>query len=299
MRHTSILLVLLLLAGVASGDDAPSPRAIQEAIGRGADWLTAHASETFRSEKWHDTLELTMYTLAHTNVDRTSEVYQEGLQKLQTCKLAYTYRVAMLAMALEHINPWLYRQRLVGCAQWLVDTQLAGGEWGYPGSIQGPDVQPTPIPAEPLAEGEVEGAGREPIVIERQSDPASFGDAKGDFSNTQFAILGLRACRDAKIEIPKETWQAALDYMLAFQQEDGGWGYVYAGEQDGASYASLTCAGIVGAAICLHALGKTPRSHPAVKKALRWLGKHWDATRNVGLERSNIIGPSTWQYYHL
>jgi hypothetical protein len=72
------------------------------------------------------------------------------------------------------------------------------------------------------------------------------------------------------------------------------------GEQDVASFASLTAAGTVGVALCLHGLGKgSPRSHPAVKKALAWFAKRWDPSENVGIDYSTFIQVSTWQYYHL
>jgi hypothetical protein len=72
------------------------------------------------------------------------------------------------------------------------------------------------------------------------------------------------------------------------------------GGQDEASYASLTCAGICSAAICLHALGtKDVRSDAVVKRGLAWLRKNLDIGRNVGIDQSVVIGPSAWQYYHL
>jgi hypothetical protein len=192
-------------------------------------------------------------------------------------------------MVLSELNPRQYEARLAHCAQWLVDTQLAGGEWGYPGTIDGPGRQPYPANVK----------APEGTVVRRSEERATFEGEKGDFSNTQFAILGLRACRDAGIEIPKETWKDALAYLLKFQRKDGGWGYVYSGTQDEASYASLTCAGLCSVTICLHALGKKPASHGAVKKGLAWLEKYWTPDENFGVQRSTMLGPSSWQYYHL
>jgi hypothetical protein len=201
------------------------------------------------------------------------------------------------------VNPRLYRTRLAHCAQWLVDTQLAGGEWGYPGAFQGPErmvegmrVAPPPPPED---DGKPGSAGPR-IVITRRTSMTSDRVLRGDFSNTQFAILGLRACREAGIELPKETWTAALAYLRKFQRPEGGWGYVVQGNQDGASYASLTCAGTCSVAICLSALGtKDVRGDAGVKKALAWLDKNFDVARNVGIDKSEVVGPSPWQYYHL
>ncbi len=36
-----------------------------------------------------------------------------------------------------------------------------------------------------------------------------------------------------------------------------------------------------------------------MKKALSWLKKNWQPSRNQFVDESSIIAPSTWQYYHL
>jgi hypothetical protein len=293
-----VLLLPWLAAPPARAGEEPSVQAVHRAIRAGADWLKQQHGGDFETRTWHEPVELVVLTLSHAGVPLSDPVLAKGLATIETVPLQFTYRVSVLAMALERINSRKYRERLAHCAQWLVDTQLAAGEWGYPGSIRGPDQQPgaVSVPEPTRAEGAEADA---PIVIERKIDVALYGGAKGDFSNTQFAVLGLRACRDAGIEIPRATWQAAYDYMRKTQRADGGWGYVYFGEQDDASYASLTCAGLSGAAICLHALKKGPAKDAVVKKARAWLDEHFDATRNVGIDRSAILGPSSWETYHL
>src|SRR6185436_10116322 len=124
--------------------------------------------------------------------------------------------------------------------------------------------------------------------------------AKGDLSNTQFALLGLKACADAGIEIPKETWGAALAYVLAAQFPDGGWGYFFAGKQDSVSYAAMTCAGVASIAICRHALNqKEPSKDPAVKAAMGWLGLAFSADKNAKVEQSTTADSLRWHYYYL
>lgn len=304
MRPPSLLLVicpcvLLLLPGASAvADDGPSPAEVHRAIAAGAAWLGQEHAGGFHARTFTDPVELVVLTLSHAGVPHTDPVMAQGIQTLETVPLAFTYRVSVLAMALERINSRKYRGRLAHCAQWLVDTQLAGGEWGYPGSIQGPDRQPQATEVE-APEAADDGTASGTVRIERKVDVASYGRTKGDFSNTQFAILGLRACRDAGIEAPRETWQAAYEYLARTQRKDGGWGYVYAGEQDDASYASLTAAGLASAAICLHVLGKPVESNRVVKKARAWLDANFDPARNAGIDRSAIIGPSSWQTYHL
>ena len=299
MRRTILVSLLLvsLFALPARGDDGPSVQAVHRAIHAGAGWLKSEYDGEFETRTWHDPAELVVLTLTHAGVGPTDPVLAKGLAAIEKAPLQFTYRVSVLAMALEQINARKYRARLAHCAQWLVDTQLAGGEWGYPGAIRGPDSQPQAVGVPEPTPGD--GAADAPIEIERQIDVALYGEAKGDFSNTQFAVLGLRACRDAGIVVPRKTWQAAYDYMRKTQRKDGGWGYVYFGKQDDASYASLTAAGVAGAAICLHAMKKSPASNAVVKKAKAWLDEHFDPTRNTGIDRSAILGPSSWETYHL
>ncbi len=302
----TFLLVPLILAVAAlplsAKDEKPSPKRVRDAIDRGAAWLTKRYAEGFEITASIATPEIVLLTLTHAGVPHSNPVFKKALEATLTAELRHTYRVSTMAMALSRINPFLYRARLAHCAQWLVDTQLEKGEWGYPGGTPGTantgvSTKVKPPVTEKQAKG---GSGAAPIVIVRGVSATDKVIGKGDFSNTQFALLGLRACRDARVEIPKETWERALAYQLSFQQKDGSWGYVVGGEQDQAGYASLTAAGIAGVAICRHGLGKKrPKSDPTIKKGLAWLKKHWDPTRNAHMDQSSIVGPSMWQYYHL
>jgi hypothetical protein len=48
-----------------------------------------------------------------------------------------------------------------------------------------------------------------------------------DNSNTQFAILGLRAAKNAGISVPQKVWQRTLRLLKKGQNKDGGWGYIW------------------------------------------------------------------------
>jgi hypothetical protein len=303
VRTPCVLLALLALAGPARGGDEPSPADVRKAIDAGTGWLRREFAGGFPDDTFHDAPELVVLTLAHAGSNLKDDVFAKGLALLEKTQPRWTYRTSLLAMALAEVNPRLYQAKIAHCAQWLVDTQLVGGEWGYPSAGTGRDMRPQPVLVEappPDADAKPDAAPKERIAIKRRSSQTSAAVLRGDFSNTQFAILGLRACRESGIDVPKETWKGALDYLRKFQRPDGGWGYVMQGEQDGASYASLTCAGICSLAICLHALGtKDVRADPGIKRALGWLDGNLDPARNVGIESSSILGPSPWQYYHL
>ncbi|MDJ0522399.1 MAG: terpene cyclase/mutase family protein [Planctomycetota bacterium] len=303
MLRTFALVLLALLVGAvsAAAKGGPSGKEVQAAVQRGADWLRKRHAQGFETDRKHSVPELVALTLNHAGVSRKDKVFQAALEAILGCELEHTYRVATLAMTLSRLNPYVYRAKLAHCAQWLVDTQLPGGDWGYPGNVRGRTQATRALKVKPpVTEEEAKGGPKAPVIqIQRRTDPAKFEGEHGDFSNTQFALLGLRACLDARIVIPKETWEAALRYMVDQQLKDGSWGYPHAGERDEGGYASATSAGLAGCAICLKYLKKSVRSHAAVKKALAWLKKNWTPSENAGIEDSTFILPSYWQCYQL
>jgi hypothetical protein len=104
---------------------------------------------------------------------------------------------------------------------------------------------------------------------------------QGDNSNTQFAVLGLRAATEGGAELPKLTWERALEWYYKCQAAPyGGWSYSMG--IAGAESWSMTCSGTVSITICLHALGKDeafrngkPLEVVRVKNGVDWLDKHW------------------------
>ncbi len=286
-------------AGVSKAD-------VGKAIDQGAAFLLKKYESGFDSTAWNSTLELVMLTLTHSGITEENAVYKKGLKALETCKLEYTYRVAALAMALARIDRWKYRARIAHCAQWLVDTQLQEGEWGYPRTLKTPMEIPKPVTVTPPIEGSTEVIkpgdryGAPMVKIKKKRSKHISIKCVGDISNTQFAILGLKACLDARIEIPRKTWKAALRYIRSYQNKDGGWGYAFGGQRDNASYASMTCAGVCSVAICRYGTGAPkPENHAAIKKGVKWLTKHFKVDENYNITNSHVADPTRWRYYYL
>src|SRR5262245_25902997 len=248
-----------LVALLALAQDVDQSK-IDDAISKGASFLTKKYAKGFNENAWNSSPELVMRTRSHAKVDPEDEVFKKGVQQLESTRLQYTYRVAALAMALQRIDPKKFQEKLAHCAQWLVDTQLPEGEWGYPDTLASPEETPKPIevdapkpPKEPKKE--VKGGTQAAVVIKRSPMTRSLNlKNRGDISNAQFAVLGLKACADAGIEIPKDTWAKALGYFLKTQNQDGGWGYYFNGMKD-KSYASMTSAGTCSLAVCRAGLG--------------------------------------------
>src|SRR5262245_17606459 len=189
-------------AAPAAAPKGPPAADVQKAIDAGAGWLRQQFAKGFEDTSRSDCVELVVLTLAHAGANQSDAVFAKGLALLEKTEPRFTYRTSLLAMALAEVNPRLYQRKIAHCAQWLVDTQLSGGEWGYPGTANGPGFTPrgTTVAPPPPAEGSKPGdrAPRPKVAIRRgESHTAEAGAAgKGDFSNTQLAILALRSCRD-------------------------------------------------------------------------------------------------------
>jgi len=148
-----------------------------------------------------------------------------------------------LATALEKGAPWREKleRRLRRMAEILVDSQLKSGGWSY-GTRAYPDQ--------------------------------SLAGWSYDISNTQFAILGLRAAANAGAKIPRATWERALALLDKAQMPDGGWSY----EGDGGSTDSRTAAGAYCWIICATSLDEklapeVAAQNARLRGALNWLAR--------------------------
>jgi hypothetical protein len=167
-----------------------------------------------------------------------------------------------------------YQAELTKAANWLIDAQLDNGMWTYG----------------------VRNRGR------------------GDNSNTQFALLGLHEAAKAGVSIPQALWDASAKHFTNTQLTDGGWTYYYMegmggvrGKGVGASYGSMTVAGLASLYICgmrLNVGGK----HVFVNGAYPDCGKYQQNTAlAAGLNwvkdnfavRENPRRSGQWLHYYL
>lgn len=297
MSRSAALLLVLSASLFAQDDPEWERRKIEQAIEKGAQFLLGKYETEFDTGRFLSTHPLLMYTLLHAKVPRDHPVFKKGLRELEEGNLEYTYQVALVAMTLSALDPRKYQDRLAHCAQWLVDTQLEGGEWGYP------HWPPKAIHIDPPAHKTPEaGAGatvprikvrrHHKTVVEKEK-------LKGDISNTQFAILGLRACLEAGIEVPENTWSSAFEYFARNQNPDGGWGYCFSGSKPPDSYASITCAGVVSMILARYAQGaRFPIENPGIRKGLDWLSRNYKPEANTNVEKRTAVA-NPLRYFYL
>lgn len=119
----------------------------------------------------------------------------------------------------------------------------------------------------------------------------------GDFSNTQYGVLGVWYASLTGIEIPETYWERQERCWRRGQNDDGGWGYQqpqtsFRGQRmRGDSYASMTAAGAATLFITndhVHIaeaqdLDK-PVKNPQLERAVEWLGQNFGVDHNPGLD---------------
>lgn len=105
-----------------------------------------------------------------------------------------------------------------------------------------------------------------------------------DLSNTQFAVLGLRAAANAGAKIPRATWERAQALLEKTQAADGGWSYH---GTESPSYNRMTAAGAASWMLCRLSLEENLAPTDAaessrVRDAVRWLERSTDPAQMAG-----------------
>ncbi|MCE9583257.1 MAG: hypothetical protein K8T20_12270 [Planctomycetes bacterium] len=333
---TTALFTALATASVFAQGAAPGKvdqKDIDAAIDKGAKWLGGAGGMGAG-----DHFELVMYTLFHSGTfPRDDKRFLEGVKTLQTKKLEKVYNAALTAMFLEAYDRVANQARIAECAQFLVDNQCENGQWSYGEPMTDPNAPVKPPDAPNVDSGGGSGGsnagggggGRgggstalKKVPIKRNRR----GPQKGDHSNTQYAILGLRSCAVAEVIIPKETWKEALKILEEAQDLKGSWSYGYYLDNGGVDpkkggpkvtvnknpgYGSMTC-GCTGSLIIVKYYLKAQwgenqdfRNDKSVKDGLEWIAKNFTVEENANYEKVKATAsvPSgdkyTWHYYYL
>ncbi|MEW6071286.1 MAG: hypothetical protein AB1726_01650 [Planctomycetota bacterium] len=259
--------------------------AIDTAIDRGVEWLLAGQQ---RDGSWGDSSDahgsgqtgLSLYALLKSGVPRTAPAVVRGFAYLRSSPPPSTYAVACALMAYGALGEEGDRAAMEQLVAALTDWQSGEDSLG------------------------------------RRNGTWAYPDGAADLSNTQFAVLGLRAAALVGVEVPKRAWLEALGGVLDHQEpphevdvppRDGrsaslrrsvaGFRYhTYEGRATG----SMTAAGLSSIAICEWGLGerlpKKERDAAGLAKRLAqaWLEVHFQVGSNPEMEPE-----STWHDYYL
>jgi hypothetical protein len=205
--------------------------------------------------------ELILLSFLHAGVSPEDAMFQKLLAQILATKMQRTYCVSLQAVALQKLDPVQYQARIAECAQFLVDNQCVNGQWSY-GT---PVVMPVNIGA---------------AVKKTREGPLS-----GNNSCSNFAAMGLRACVDAGIKIPIETFYRASRFWIESQRVDsdgrGGWCYTRE-ENPHRPYGSMSAGGLASLVICDKLSGRDWRKDKAALRAADWVSFHFTPLENYG-----------------
>jgi hypothetical protein len=323
----------LLLLGAAPPD--VDPARVDRAIAKGVEYLRTAGFPVGRGGGPDQSSgPLILLTLVHAGVPEKDPLVQQLLKEVLELPLERTYQAALCAMALEELHRVKYQGRIWQCAQFLVDNQCRNGQWSYGEAT--PFVSDVPTGTAIRRADVASGAGARRKVVDFESPavrqkpavaraiPVSRrrdGPAAGDNSNTQYGALGLRACHDAGILIPKEVVDRARDWWISTQGTNlsavpakdakgpvataGGAraeGWCYGTKEYCAkghhAYGSMTAGGLAAVSIYDFMLGLDWRKNPAALGAARWLGQNFSVTDHPGLPEFQPV-PRVEYFYFL
>ena len=251
------------------------PERIRDAMGRASRFLASRRDDLLAplaDGKRHDAAPLRTYAelaalaLIRGGDPESRPLVDELIGRAVGRPLASVYTAALQAKLLADVGG---RDRdLRRCAQFLVDTQGANGQWDYGRASTSGDPAP---------------AG----VIRRRSE----GPASGDNSVTAYAIQGLLAARRAGVEVEREGLERSRRWWLRCQNPDGGWGYGEYGalDQSGAeklrtssnsSYGSATASGLSSLAALSELLGQDAGTTAAIRRGIDWMAANYSVSAN-------------------
>ncbi len=272
-------------------------RTVDEAVREGMAYLRGRSAAIEGARLHHELRydELVLWTWLHGGMAQADPEFQKVLGRMLDRRLERTYAVALQAMVLEELDRVAWQGRIQQCAQFLLDNQCRNGQWGYGDpsifAEEVPSGGKRPAPAKEL------GPDGKPRVVRRvvvkKMRP---GRESGDHSNSMYAALGLRACHDAGIVLPKDAVLLAQKAWREAQiRPEGGWCY---GKHEGhRAYGSMTAGGVGSLVIYDYIAGEDRKRDREVQAGLEWLENKFSVAYNPGPVEHASRGENGMQHY--
>ena len=231
----------------------------RRAVARGVDYLRRANFPPSTHQAPMPPDELVLLAFLHAGVPPGEARVQKLLGQVLAARPQRTYCVSLQAMMLAKLDPATYQGRIAECAQFLVDNQCINGQWSY-----GTPTLPPPG-----------------LAVQKTRD----GPLSGNNSCSAFAALGLRACVEAGIGVPPETFERAIRAWHESLRMDtdgrGGWCYTRE-ESPHRPYGSMSAAGLAALATLNHLAGKDWRHDKAALASQDWVSYHFTPLENYG-----------------
>ena len=254
-----------------------SAEQIDQSTRRGIDWLLENQEPDGSwagpdRNHYHGMTALGVYTLVQCGVKRDHPAVRAALAYMEGRPCYRTYDLGCNLMAYKALGEPYPSRRVAALTAMLLETQGNGSSahgdgWGYP-------------------------FGYSP------------GDTSNhiDLSNTQYALLGLRAAAGCGERIPSLVFERVAKDLLAGQGEYGSFQY----QKGRKPTASMTVAGMTCLAVCAGQLEKYQGKQALIKRCMngislgeQWLRMNWSVEANLEQPRAANSGSNRWLYYYL
>jgi hypothetical protein len=267
-----VVLAILSMAPTAQ-DPGPAPSLelrVERAIGQGLRWLKGRQA---RDGSWpgHEDAHpggvtaLCGYTLVKSGVERTDTALIGGLRAISGVSFKSTYSAAvhlLLAAALRDARP------------------------------------PTGTEPAPIVDSRAR-ASFDLLVASQRDGLWGYPSDSIDMSNTQFALLGLRAGKRLGFEAPKIVLERCASALFHQQEESGGFAYTRGNSERG----GMTAATLAGFAVIAElsrgdadVLGLLGKKKDRIRAAEAWIDSRYSVARQP-------FGPRgwtpSWEYEYL
>ncbi len=268
-------IVGFLIAGGVSAQDKKPGADLDLAIDRGLAYLLAiqEPDGSWRGpqpEHYHGMTSLAVYTLLKCGLPTDHPAVRAGIAHVRGQPCTRTYDLGCRLMMLEAMGEPRDPAEVKALADRILKTigngkKSSGARWGYPG------------------------------------DHGGNGYGHTDLSNTQYAILGLRAARKCGYPAGEATfWKYVAEHTYKGQANYGGHGY----HPGSTPTSSMTVAGATVVSVCADALGESAdlslkgAMRASVASAMRWLDQNWtvETVKTVG---DKVTEDDHWVYYYL
>ncbi len=207
---------------------------VDAAIKKGVEYLKSKNSEFMNTfghvDRQMSDCELVLLTYVTADVPITDPAAKELFDDMMKRKPEATYCTSLQAMVLEEVDRVKHQHRIAQCAQFLVDNQSAQGFWGYGEPTQAvenftPTTTSNPVATQPKGakvyeDPGVSSAKIKPRVKNRIAVKKTRDGNPNDNSNSQYAALGVRACHDSGIIIPRDVTALAVKWIRTCQKNE-------------------------------------------------------------------------------
>jgi len=198
--------------------------------GKDGRWTTIHDDRAGHGPYLHGATALALLALLECEVNKDEAAIVHGFQYLEAGWKAFaakgkqpgagawkTYEVGLTLMALDALDRWV-PATMKGKTQPVGLLKPAQRDWA---KELRDFLLANQAPTREVVGGDVKGGGN-PLHRPRECWHYPSGEKMAtDHSNTQYAVLGLRAAARLGFPSPKAAWLAVIDNFLALQEPSG------------------------------------------------------------------------------